>query len=333
MDQDRYKEGRINLLLVTGSLNYDITFYVDYFAPPKSVIKKLVRYLGGSGGNAAVAAARMLRDMEVVFLGAVGNDEIGQKHIEALKSEKIDTSLILRIDGVESGQAFVAVRGDGATAIYSYYGANHMLKPDLIDAKVSDYILRSKAVLIMNPPLETCIKVAEIAKKSGKTVFWDPGALSKLGLGKLEPMIKLVDYLAPNHGELLTLTKERNELSAVLKLLNINPSIRVISKKGKEGSALYDPVKSTVTYVSAVDPRVFGLKVVSTVGCGDAYIGVFAALKHDGYDDLEAMKIATCAASVNAAFENPRNVPPKNVLLDKYMPVCRNNIKVMVKSF
>lgn len=321
------------MLLVIGSLNYDITFYVDYFAPPKSVVKKLVRYLGGSGGNAAVAAARMLRDMEVVFLGAVGDDEIGQKHIEALKSEKIVTSLILRVKGVESGQAFVAVKGDGSTAIYSYYGANHMLSPDLIDSRVKDHILRSKAVLITNPPLETCIRIAEIAKKSGKTVFWDPGALSKLGLDKLKPMIKLVDYLAPNHGELLTLTKEKNELSAVFKILNENPSIKILSKKGGEGSSLYDPLTTTIFHVSAVNPETFGLKVVSTVGCGDAYVGVFAALKHDGYDDLEAMKIASCAASVNAAFENPRSVPPRDILFRKYLPLCKDKIKVRIESF
>ncbi len=35
------------MILVAGSLNYDITLYVDRFAPPKSVVKKIKRFLGG----------------------------------------------------------------------------------------------------------------------------------------------------------------------------------------------------------------------------------------------------------------------------------------------
>ncbi len=314
-------------LMVVGSLNYDITLYVDRFAPPKTVVQRLTRYLGGSGGNSAVAAAKVLGEGAVVFFGAVGNDDIGRKHIDALKKEGIITDIIRIIDDVESGQAFVAVDRSGNTAIYSYYGANTKLTPEKIDEEVLTYLDAVQYVLITNPPLPTALELVSKAKELKKTVVWDPGAQSKHGLEVLKPILEKVDYLAPNEGELLIMTGAKELLEAIKSVQRVNPRLKILVKRGEKGSILMDPSSSTMISVNAVPPEALGYKTTSTVGCGDAYVGVFTAFLILGYSEVDAMKVATCAATLNAAYEGPRGVPPKHTLL-KWFEACKVLIQV-----
>ncbi len=314
-------------LMVVGSLNYDVTLYVDRFAPPKTVVHRLTRYLGGSGGNSAVAAARVLGEGAVVFFGAVGNDDIGRKHIDALRREGIVTDIIRIINDAESGQAFVAVDRSGNTAIYSYYGANTKLTPEKIDEEVLTYLDAVQYVLITNPPLPTALELASKAKELRKTVVWDPGAQSKHGLEVLKPILEKVDYLAPNEGELLIMARANELLEAIKSVQKVNPRLKILVKRGEKGSILMDPSSSTMISVNAVPPEALGYKTTSTVGCGDAYVGVFTAFLILGYSEVDAMKVATCAATLNAAYEGPRGVPPKHALL-KWFEACKVLIQV-----
>jgi len=314
-------------LMVVGSLNYDITLYVDRFAPPKTVVRRLTRYLGGSGGNSAVAAARILGNDAVVFFGAVGNDDIGKKHIDALRGEGIITDIVRVIDGVESGQAFVAVDMNGNTAIYSYYGANTKLTPEEIDDKVLAYLETVQCVLITNPPLPTALELVSMARDLEKTIIWDPGAQSKHGLEVLKPILEKVNYLAPNEGELLIMARTKNLLEAIRRVQEINQRLKILIKRGEKGSLLIDPLSKTMIHVNAVPPEALGYKTTSTVGCGDAYIGVFTAFLILGYNEVDAMRLATCAATLNAAYEGPRGVPPKQALL-KWFEACKVLINI-----
>ncbi len=321
------------LLFVTGSLNYDVTMYVEYFAPPKSIVRKLRRYLGGSGGNAAVAASRLLQGVgKVVFFGAVGSDDIGVKHIEALRREGIDTSLIRVIDNEETGQAFVAVNNEGESAIYSYYGANLRLGVDDIDEDVMKYLSSANALLIMNPPVEVAYKLMSTYKslRSGM-VFWDPGAYASRGLENLTPLVKLTDYLMPNEHELLILTNASIINEAVKEVWSINPSVKIVVKSGERGSTLFNPLDRKVVKIPSLPLSKVGLKVISTVGCGDAYDGVFTASKTLGYNDVDSMKLATCAAAINASCEEPRCTPPREKLL-KFFHKYNNLLNVSVSN-
>ena len=315
------------VMFVTGSLNYDITLYVDRFAPPKAVVKRLKRFLGGSGGNSAVAAARVLGAGAVVFFGAVGKDSIGEMHLEALRREGIITEIIRVVSDAESGQAYVAINREGETAIYSYYGANLRLTPEEVGDDVLEYLSVVKTVLIMNPPLPTALELAEKASTLGKLVLWDPGAYSHLGLKVLAPVIKYIDILAPNEGELLSMTGHASIKEAAEALWKLSPSLKVLVKRGEEGSMLLIPDNGKYILVSAVSPEDLGYKTISTVGCGDSYIGVFSALLTLGYDEVEAMKVATCAATLNAAKEGPRGVPKREELL-RWFEACKVLISV-----
>ncbi len=323
---DRNKKIRV---VVAGSLNYDTMLFVDKFAPPKVKVNALVRHLGGSGGNAAVAAARFLGDRGIVMMvGAVGNDEIGKEHLNALRNEGVDTSFIVVKDGVESGQAYVAVNPSGETAIYSYYGANEKLTSDDI-RPLTDSGIRPAAVLIMNPPIEAIELLTDWARKSGARVIWDPGSLSHEGIDRLSKIIRQIDIIAPNKGELLSMTHATSVEDAVKKLRKINPELIVLSKEGITGSRLF--MKDRVLVVRGISTEKIGLKTKSTSGCGDAYVGVFTAAISIGYDFIDAMILATCAATINASREEPRG-SPTYAELAKYENTCRNLAEPKVLS-
>lgn len=318
------------MILVAGSLNYDITLYVDRFAPPKSVVKKIKRFLGGSGGNAAVAAARILGRGKVFLLSAVGNDEIGRAHVRALRDEGVITTLVKVIDDAESGQAFVIINKSGESAIYSYYGANACLTPEEVRDDVASVLEKVSYVLIMNPPLPIASMLVKLAQEKGRVILWDPGALSNLGLSKLADIIKATNYLLPNREELLILTGSKNETEAVGKLLKMNPELKLVIKEGAWGVKYVDLKNRVIYLIGGVPLRELGLELASTVGCGDTLVGAFTALKSMGYSDIEALKLSNCAAAINASKEEPRGSPRFNELIKLFKNKCSRLISTRI---
>ncbi len=319
------------MLLVAGSLNYDTTLIVNHFAPPKSIVRKIMRYFGGSGGNAAVAAAKILGKGKVFMLGALGDDEIGLKYLEELKKVGVDTSLIKVFKNVETGQAFIALRPDGENAVYSFRGANDLLMPDVLTEEDLALIRCMNALLLMNPPLPTAKLLVDMFRNMKKPIFWDPGALSKKGFDELLPIIKFCDYILPNEDELLFMTNTSNVNDALRRLFSVNPKVKLVIKVGIRGSVFIDPTKKLVIEIPAVRPELLGLRVTSTVGCGDTFTAVFTSFKLLGRDDLEALKIATCAASIKASRENPQGSPTLNELLS-YLSRCYDYIAERVSG-
>ncbi len=61
-----------------------------------------------------------------------------------------------------------------------------------------------------------------------------------------------------------------------------------------------------------------GLKVVNTVGCGDAFLGAFVAALSEGRSDREALEWGNCAAGLKATRPETRGSPDRETLL-KYL--------------
>jgi len=67
-------------------------------------------------------------------------------------------------------------------------------------------------------------------------------------------------------------------------------------------------------HIGAVPLERLGLHVVNTVGCGDAFIGAFAAAKVEGMDDLEALRRGCSAGSFKATRTETRGGPTREEL-------------------
>src|SRR5216110_1271500 len=114
-----------SMILVVGSLNMDEVGTVS--RPPvlgETLLGagslKLVP--GGKGANQAVAMARL--GATVAMAGRVGNDPFGERLLSSLRSDNVDTDLIVVDQKEASGVAFIFLGPDGNNAIVVAAGAN-----------------------------------------------------------------------------------------------------------------------------------------------------------------------------------------------------------------
>lgn len=305
--------------VVIGAINWDTTLFVDEF-PRRGgevVVRRVSHVPGGKAGNAAVAAARLLGPNKVAIIGAVGNDRFASEHARIFNEEGVDCSGLKRNDTIQSGQAHIVVDKTGENVIHTYFGANATILPeDLDDANRRELIENASILTIMDPPFATTLRLAQMAKKLNKIVAWDPGVKSQLGFDRTHSLLQNIDYFLANESEVGFLTGTKTHAMAARKLLRANQKLKVIMKLGARGSIMYGGTKRIVT--RGLDLKLAGLRVVNTVGCGDAFLGAFVAAISERRSDLEALKWANFAAGLKATRPETRGSPDRSTLM-KYL--------------
>ena len=306
-------------VVIIGAINWDVNFFVSRF-PQKGeeiVVKKITRVPGGKAGNVAVAAARLLGPQKVAIIGALGKDPIANEQVKIFQNEGIAIEGLKFDPAVESGQAYIVIDDNGENVIHTYFGANATIMPEDLDApERSKLISESSVVTIMDPPFETALRLAIEAKRLDKVVAWDPGVKSELGLEKAAKLLKNVDYVVANESETGHLTGTVGHESAAKKLQEINGDLKFIAKLGCKGSILHH--RNNCLTANPLNLDAHGLKVVNTVGCGDAFIGAFVAALSEGLSDLEALKWANCGGGLKATRIETRGSPSREIL-QKYL--------------
>lgn len=299
-----------------GAINWDINLFVRNF-PQRGEevrVRNITRVAGGKAGNVAVAAARILGPSQVAIIGGLGNDAIATEQIRIFQQEGVIVSGIKTSPEAESGQAYIVIDESGENVIHTFFGANATVTPEDLDEPSRRELLSQTAVVtIMDPLFETSVRLAQEAKQMSKVVAWDPGVRSELGIEGVAPLIENVDYLAANESELANLAGTRDTDKAAEKIIQFNSKVKVAAKLGGRGCALY--TKDGKVELPALDLKARGLKVVNTVGCGDAFLGAFVAALSEGRSDLEALKWGNCAAGLKATREETRGCPNRETLL------------------
>lgn len=304
--------------LVAGAINWDTTVFVDSFPKAGEEVRarKVISVAGGKGANTAVASARILGKDKVGLIGALGNDRIADEQIRILEDEEgVDTSCIKRFDH-PSGQAYILVDGKGENMILTYKVVNDMLKPEILDESVfKEAIDEARAVVVIDPPLDFALSLIEHARGvddgMSKRIIWAPALLARSGIDALRDGISKVDYLLMNESECLLLSNASDVMQGFKALARLDK--RMILTRGSEGCLFYWNGK--IASIPSIDLNAIGLKVVSTVGAGDALLGAFTALLLKGYGELEALFMANLAAALKVAREETRASPYYDELL------------------
>jgi len=302
--------------VVIGAINWDINLFIKRFprAGEETLVEHITRVPGGKAGNVAVAAARLLGVNQSAILGALGNDTIASEQVRIFKEEGVVTSGLKFSQGEESGQAYIVIDEQGENIIHSFRGANSSMRPEDLDNPTRrDLISATSIVTIMDPPFETSVKLARQAKRLGKTVAWDPGVKSELGIKKLGDLLENVDYVAANETEIANLTGTKVPSEAARRLIEVNPKLKAVTKLGAKGCMLYHGKEKIAC--KGLDLRSRGLRVINTVGCGDAFLGAFVAALSEGRSDREALEWGNCAAGLKATRPETRGSPDRETLM------------------
>lgn len=227
-----------------GNLNYDIIMLVDRFPEfhEKIAAKKAFFGLGGAAGNTITWLAHM--GVKTGFIGAVGNDEIGESHLRYFRSIGVDTGGIKVVDA-PSGVAIAIIHGEDKR-IVKYLGANEKREIDF------EYLGRAKHVHLSSNPERIIVEAVNFASENGITVSLDIGE-ARIPAGVEEK----IDYLLMNEDEYRR------------KFGSLDPSLcgaknLIITLNG--GGALIRGADGEVEEI-----RGLSAKVVDSTGAGDAF--------------------------------------------------------------
>jgi ribokinase len=313
-------------LVVCGAINWDISCFVERLplSGEEVAVQHIARVSGGTGGNVAVAAARILGAKKVALIGAVGEDDIARQQIAAFEAEGVITEGVYRVAGEESGQAYILVDRAGQNVIASHLGANTRLGAEHLNrARVSQQLEKCQGVVLTDPPLEVAKELINLARQSGVPAFWDPGILVSPNREALQSISREVEVLFLNETEANALLGTEELDASLQRLHELGFRNHIVLKLGTRGAVMVEPANGLVIEVPALPLKKLGLKVISTVGCGDAFVGAFAAYRALGADLQKSLIMASVAAGLNATRSETRGSPGR-AMLEATEQRCRN---------
>lgn len=271
-------------LVITSSVLDNVYQVPRLPQPGESVIASSVQqFFGGKGTNQAIACARS--GATTSALGCLGEDESGDKFIELLVAEQIDTAGIIRSKTTPTGQASINVQPDGLNQISVYVGANL----DMQISQVSDAAIEPGDFVLSQ--LEVPLDVV-IAASTRANFILNPAPHSPIP----DSLIAACLAITPNETEAESLTGilplDENTMSAAADFLLAKGAQNVLLTLGNRG----------VYWKSAHESGFFPaplVRAVDTTGAGDVFNGCLLARLSFGDDFPTAIEYSVAAASLS----------------------------------
>ncbi|MBU0935460.1 MAG: winged helix-turn-helix transcriptional regulator [Spirochaetes bacterium] len=287
----------IQAVAVIGAANMDISGRCIQLLERESNIGQIKLSAGGVGRNIAEVLARL--DIPVSLYSALGEDAHGQAVLDSCRDLGIDTSLI-QLDRDLPTSVYLEVLGpDGDMRL----GVNDMQLTSRIDpAYIQRHSkrIRNAALAIVDANISEKSLMA-VADTGQARLFADPVSLAKAP--RLQPILPRLYGLKPNKAEAEILSGV-----AVNDYHSAYEAIRALQRKGVSAVALSLGAEGVVAsdgkeaFLLRVRPRGATGRppLVSTTGCGDAFLGAWAAGTWQGLSFRECMSLAMSAADFNS---------------------------------
>ncbi len=277
---------------VLGSLNVDIIARAARLpGPGETVMGHGLDFApGGKGANQAVAVARL--GGTVAMLGAIGQDDFGERLRQTLAAVGVDLYRLRTLAGKPTGTALITVADNAENQITVFPGANHALTAATFASWQPEpgHVLLSQ----FEVPVPVIASLMERARAAN--------AISILNTAPALPegreVLALADILVLNESEAITYLGARNALTGTDTLIAQNlrrlmgPNTRwIILTRGASGALAVSPAE--VVHVKGRQVR-----AVDTVGAGDCFCGALAlGLANQQPMDV-ALRFANTAASL-----------------------------------
>ena len=257
---------------MVGSVNADYTVRIEHLPQPGETVTggRLEILPGGKGGNQAHAAARL--GARVTLVAALGQDVTGEQARADLTAAGIDTGALVR-DPAPSGVAVILIDSAGENMIAVAPGANEQLTPARVDHALAQPARVTAGTVVLAslevPLSSVSAAAAVVAGTDGAALIVNPAPGQPLPADLIRGAI-----LTPNEGELLRLPPAGSpagaaEPAAVSYLLEAGAAALIVTR-GSRGATLFRAGHDPADFPA---PRI---KVVDTVGAGDAFNGALA---------------------------------------------------------
>ncbi len=273
--------------VVVGSLHYDI-FVEGPHRPQKGETVMGWRWypkFGGKGGNQALACRKA--GCEVTMVSAVGDDAFAPDLLRVLKEHGINTDHVQRVPG-KSGMSVAIADSEGDYGAVVVSGSNQQIDTSLLDQ--DDLFAGVKMLILQNEVSDAANIAAAAAAKARGVMVCINAAPAKEMPAELAP---LIDILIVNQVEASEIAHMQVEDLAQAKIAADVLQQRfpqVIVTAGGDG----------VAYASAQGSGTLPahkVKVVSTHGAGDCFVGHLCARLCQGDDLKTAVEFANARAA------------------------------------
>ena len=262
----------------------------------------LHRYYGGDTLVAAVAAARL--GANVGFITRVGNDPFKDYLLESWASENLDISQV-KVANEPNGFYFVTRHGIEEKELI-YYRKKVAQSKISIDDINEDYISKAKIVYtsgitqsISLSAKEAVDKAYKIAKDKDIMTAYDPNYSSVIHTPEsakenFNSVIDKIDvlFMSTKYDTLSIL--ELDSVENIIKSLH-DKGVKIIVLKSSANGGYYLGYNGNIEFV-----KFYTSEVVDTTCSGDAFNGAFMYGITHGYTPIEASKLASIVAGLQA---------------------------------
>ncbi len=252
--------------------------------------------VAGTAAGTSIDLAKLGAD--VVAMGAIGEDELGNFLLGTMQRYGIDTSCLIRKPGVQTSSTMLPIRPNGERPALHVPGANGELVWEDLDLDViagADYLHMGGTSLMPKFDGEPTRKVLEFAKQNNVTTTFDLVAVERPDLLDLiEPCLPFVDYFMPGFEEAIMMCglTDRQE---VIRFFLERGAAHTVFKMGELGSSIASLENGQIK-----ETRIpcFKAPVIDSTGCGDAYCAGFITALSMGWDLAKAGRLGTAAGGL-----------------------------------
>jgi sugar/nucleoside kinase (ribokinase family) len=278
------------------------TYIVDVLGRPVSALpppegstflEEIRMTPAGTAGGTSVDLARL--GARVVAVGAIGRDTVADFLVGALADAGVDTTFLVRKDGVQTSASILPIPPDGSRLAWHVPGANSAFGPDDVPW---DALAGCAAVhlggLTRLPGIdgEPAGRILAHARQHGALTTADClGVRGEEAAALVAATLPHVDIFMPNESEALQVAGDPDVASAARRFRELGAGC-VIVKRGPDGCLILDD-DGERERPARVAP------VVDTTGCGDAFCAAVIAARCAGWSIDEAAELGCAAGALN----------------------------------
>ena len=261
-----------------------------------ALLEEIRMTVAGTAAGASVDMAKL--GLEVIAMGAIGNDEIGEFLLGVMGRYGIDTKHIKRKEETQTSSTMLPIRPNGERPALHVIGANGELTYGDLDLETiaqAQFLHLGGTPLLLKLDGEPASRVLRHAKQSGATTTYDLLGISSPGLAQMvEVCLPYVDYFMPNYEE-STMISGLSDRRDILRYFLDRGARHVVLKLGAGGSCVgfYDQGR-----LQEIRTASFKVPVVDSTGCGDAYNAGFIKGLSLGWSLEEASKLASACGGL-----------------------------------